>query len=182
MIFFPTLSDFGLILEANIHVLTGETSCFLRQPNSTDSKMTQQLGLSDKRKWQMSRERCSWGNISSQFSHGSWRLFFLFLFFLFFLFLLLWLQERALFMDGWLISVHFEREEGSWRIREKTIMMWEVRESWAVRVAYGLQSWPSSQWSGLGKLPGHWHPKLGTCVLVQGWHQGFFQHLVLGNL
>lgn len=103
MIFFPTLSDFGLILEANIHVLTGETSCFLPQPNSGDSEMTQQLGLREKRKWQMSRERCSWGNISSQFSHGSWRLFFLFLFFLFFFFLLFWLRES--FIHGWV--THF---------------------------------------------------------------------------
>jgi len=45
MIFVPTLSDFDFILEASIHVITGEISHFLPQPNSKDSKMTQQLSL-----------------------------------------------------------------------------------------------------------------------------------------
>jgi len=45
MIFVQTLSDFDFILEASIHVITGEISHFLPQPNSKDSKMTQQLSL-----------------------------------------------------------------------------------------------------------------------------------------
>lgn len=110
MIFVPTLSDFGLILEANIHAITGEISCFCPQPNGKDSKMTQQIGFCQKRV----SGRCP--------GKGAVRKHFLCLnlftvvgsFFLFLFVLLLLLQERALFRDGHLICVQsFERVKGS---------------------------------------------------------------------
>lgn len=155
MIFVSTLSDFVLILEANIHVIAGEISFFLPQPNCRDNKMTQQLGLWDEKvadvqgKVQL-REHFHCLNFIMVVGG-----FFLFCFL--FLFLLLLLQERTLFIDGWLISVHpFGRGEGSWRIREKTMMMWKIRESWAAtELLMGQQSWASSQWNGLDKFSGH---------------------------
>ena len=101
MIFVPTLSDFDFILEASIHVITGEISHFLPQPNSKESKMTQQLSLWNSGRCPGKGEAEGTFSLSQLISYGSWGLF------LFFLFQFYLFVDVALFKDGSLISVHF---------------------------------------------------------------------------